>query len=233
VLQRKRAVQAQRVATRLDLLGAGRRAQQPLDRIARGQVKQQECEGDDAEDDRARAQQTEQKPASHAENLASRVHLGVRPSAACLALLALACSSAARRGNTVILASGADLQSPNPLLTVHPLAKQVQRYALLVTLFRYDSTLTVIPYLARRWEWSADRTVLTARLFAGLRWHDGAPTTARDAAWTLQTALDPVTGYPRRSDLLSLQEASAPDDSTLVLRFATAQPGIPDVLTDL
>src|SRR6185369_9546033 len=67
----------------------------------------------------------------------------------------------------------------------------------------------------------------------GLRWHDGAPTTARDAAWTLQTALDPVTGYPRRSDLLSLQEASAPDDSTLVLRFATAQPGIPDVLTDL
>jgi len=157
----------------------------------------------------------------------------VRPSAACLALLALACSSAARRGNTVILASGADLQSPNPLLTVHPLAKQVQRYALLVTLFRYDSTLTVIPYLARRWEWSADRTVLTARLFAGLRWHDGAPTTARDAAWTLQTALDPVTGYPRRSDLLSLQEASAPDDSTLVLRFATAQPGIPDVLTDL
>jgi len=159
--------------------------------------------------------------------------LGVRPSAACLALLALACSSAARRGNTVILASGADLQSPNPLLTVHPLAKQVQRYCLLVTLFRYDSALTVSPYLARRWEWSPDRKALTLRLFPGLRWHDGAPTTARDAAWTLRTALDPATGYPRRSDLATLLEATAPDDSTLVLHFAAAQVGIPDVLTDL
>ena len=34
--------------------------------------------------------------------------------------------SPARRGRTVIYASGADLQSINPLVTVHPLAKQVQ-----------------------------------------------------------------------------------------------------------
>jgi len=157
----------------------------------------------------------------------------VRAPAACFALLALACSGAARRGNTVILASGADLQSPNPLLTVHPLAKQVQRYALLVTLFRYDSTLAVQPYLARRWEWSPDQRTLTVRLFAGLRWHDGAPTTARDAAWTLRTALDPTTGYPRRADLAALDAATAPDDTTLVLSFAEPQARVPDVLTDL
>jgi len=35
---------------------------------------------------------------------------------------------AARRGRTVLFASGADLHSINPLLTVHPLARQVQRY---------------------------------------------------------------------------------------------------------
>ncbi|HTL06132.1 MAG TPA: ABC transporter substrate-binding protein [Gemmatimonadales bacterium] len=157
----------------------------------------------------------------------------MRAPAACFALLALACSGAARRGNTVILASGADLQSPNPLLTVHPLAKQVQRYALLVTLFRYDSTLAVQPYLARRWEWAPDQRTLTVRLFAGLRWHDGAPTTARDAAWTLHTALDPATGYPRRADLAALDAATAPDDTTLVLRFAEPQARVPDVLTDL
>src|ERR1051326_3829350 len=68
-----------------------------------------------------------------------------------LPLLVLACSPvAARRGDTVIMASGADLQSPNPLLTVHPLARQVQRYVLLVTLVRYDSALAPEPYLARR-----------------------------------------------------------------------------------
>jgi hypothetical protein len=81
--------------------------------------------------------------------------LGVRFPAAAALLLVAACTSAPRRGNTVILASGADLQSANPLLTTHPLARQVQRYALLVTLVRYDSALTMAPYLARRWEWSA------------------------------------------------------------------------------
>ena len=151
-----------------------------------------------------------------------------------LPLLVLACSPvAARRGDTVIMASGADLQSPNPLLTVHPLARQVQRYVLLVTLVRYDSALAPEPYLARRWDWSRDSTALTLHLFAGLRWHDGAPTTARDAAWTLDAARDPVTGYPRQSDLAGLAAVAAPDDTTLTLRFARPQAGIPDVLTDL
>lgn len=152
---------------------------------------------------------------------------------ASLALLALACSSAPRRANTVILASGADLQSANPLLTTHSLARQVQRYALLVTLVRYDSALTPTPYLAREWHWSPDRMSLRMRIFSGLRWHDGTATTASDAAWTLEAARAPATGYPRRSDLDALLGATAPDDSTLLLRFSRPMPGIPDVLTDL
>jgi len=159
--------------------------------------------------------------------------LSVRFPVGCLALLSLACSSAPRRGNTVILASGADLQSPNPLLTTHPLARQVQRYALLVTLIRYDSALTPTPYLARSWSWSADRTALTLHLFSGLRWHDGAATTARDAAWTLDAARDPAGEYPRRRDLADLTAVTAADDSTLVLQFAAPRDVVPDVLTDL
>lgn len=157
----------------------------------------------------------------------------VRLPLGCLTFLFLACSSAPRRGNTVILASGADLQSANPLLTTHPLARQVQRYALLVTLVRYDSTLTPVPYLARSWDWSADSTALTFHLFSGLTWHDGLPTTAQDAKWTLDAARDPAGEYPRRRDLGDLTAVTAPDDSTLVLHFAGARSGIPDVLTDL
>lgn len=152
---------------------------------------------------------------------------------ACLIVLALACSSAPRRANTVILASGADLQSANPLLTTHSLARQVQRYALLVTLVRYDSSLTPIPYLATRWAWSPDSATITLRIFSGLSWHDGAPTTAHDAAWTLEAARDPATGYPRQNDLTALLSATAPDDSTLVLRFSHPVARLPDVLTDL
>lgn len=148
--------------------------------------------------------------------------------------LTLACGpTAARRGNTVILASGADLESVNPLLTTHPLARQVQRYALLTTLIRYDSTLTPIPYLATGWTWSRDSLALTFRIFSGLVWHDGHPTTAYDAAWTLERAIDPATGYPRMADLADLHDVWAPDDTTLELRFTQRQRHIPDALTDL
>lgn len=150
------------------------------------------------------------------------------------ALLTFACQPAAsRRGATVLFASGADLQSINPLLTVHPLARQVQRYVLLTTLARYDSALVPRPYLARSWRWSEGDRLLAFRLHPGVRWHDGRPTTARDVAWTLTAALDPATGYPRHAELADLERATAPDDSTVVLRFRAPQSRFPDVLTDL
>ncbi|HEY9013894.1 MAG TPA: ABC transporter substrate-binding protein, partial [Gemmatimonadales bacterium] len=150
------------------------------------------------------------------------------------AALAAACgSNAARRGATVLFASGADLQSINPLLTVHPLARQVQRYVLLTTLARYDSALTPRPYLARSWAWSPDRRQLTVRLETSVRWHDGRPTTSRDVVWTLDAARDPATGYPRANDAAAFSSVTAPDDSTVVIRFHQRQQSFPDLLTDL
>lgn len=151
-----------------------------------------------------------------------------------LALASSACGPmAAKRGDTVMFASGADLQSINPLLTVHPLARQVQRYVLFTTLVRYDSTMHPEPYLARAWHWSADHRVLTFILHGDVRWHDGALTRAQDAAWTLNAARDSATGYPRFLDLRNLAEVVAPDDTTLVLHFTAPPPAMPDVLTDL
>jgi peptide/nickel transport system substrate-binding protein len=154
---------------------------------------------------------------------------------AVLAALALAgCGSvAAKRGATVMFASGADLQSINPLLTLHPLAHQVQRYVLFTTLVRYDSAMQVQPYLARSWRWSPDHRRLTFVLHDDVRWHDGTPTTARDAAWTLNAARDSVTGYPRYQDVRGMSQVQASDDTTLVLQFSKPQTRMPDVLTDL
>lgn len=150
------------------------------------------------------------------------------------AALALGCGRQGdRRPETVLLASGADLQSANPLVTTHPLAKQVQRYVLLTTLVRYDSLLQVEPYLARGWTWSPDHRTATFILASGLRWHDGVPTTADDVAWTLDAARDPATGYPRLHDLAGITSVHRQDDSTVVLTFDTPQARVPDVLTDL
>ena len=139
----------------------------------------------------------------------------------------------ARPAGTVVYASGADLESANPLVTVHPLALQIQRYALYVTLARYGDSLDPVPYYARSWRWSTDSTRLTFDLASGLRWHDGVPTTARDVAFTLDVARDPATGYPRYADLAGIESVTATDDNTVVIRFSRPATHFPLVLCEL
>lgn len=149
-----------------------------------------------------------------------------------LLVLVSACT-VERPPGTLFFASGADLQSINPLLTTHPLARQVQRYVLLTTLAQRDSALRIVPYLAQRWDWSPDRRGLTLHLRRDLRWHDGSPTTADDVLFTLHAARDPRTGYPRASELACLATLRRSDAATLFLEFCRPQEDLPDVLTDL
>lgn len=149
------------------------------------------------------------------------------------ASMVIAACTAQRQPGVAVIASGADLESANPLVTTHPLARQVQRYALFVTLLRYDSTLTPRPYLARSWRWSDAGRTLTLSLVPDLRWHDGAPTTARDAAFTFLAAHDPATGFPQAAELATLDTAIAVDDTTLTLRFTRAPARLPSLLAEL
>ena len=148
-------------------------------------------------------------------------------------MAAIACGGSARGNDTVVYASGADLESANPLVTVHPLSRQIQRFALFVTLARYDSALVPQPYFARGWDWNGERDELTLRLHTGVSWHDGKPTTARDVVFTVDAARDRATGYPRYADLATVASVAAPDDSTVTIRFTTPPPGFPGVLCEL
>ncbi|MFI5207687.1 MAG: ABC transporter substrate-binding protein [Gemmatimonadales bacterium] len=155
-----------------------------------------------------------------------------------LALALMGCRSPEPAG-TVFYASGADLQSINPLLTTQPLARQLQRYVLFTTLVRYDSALAPMPYLARSWAWSDAHRTLTFVLQPGVRWHDGVRTTAADVKFTLEAAKDPTTGYPRSGELECLANIDAPRHrgteapDTVRLTFCKPQERIPDVLFDL
>jgi len=161
-----------------------------------------------------------------------------RRASTCVGILALSgvaatCGTASRTSDTVVYASGTDLESANPLVTIHPLSRQIQRFVLLVTLARYDSALVPRPYFATRWDWSARGDELTLHLFPRLAWHDGRPTTSRDVVFTLDAARDRSTGYPRYGDLATIAETRAPDDSTVVIRFSTPPPGFPTIFAEL
>jgi peptide/nickel transport system substrate-binding protein len=149
----------------------------------------------------------------------------------CLAFI-VACG-VTRPSDVVVFASGSDLESANPLVTIHPLARQVQRHMLFVTLVRYDSALAVEPYFARAWRWSTDRRVLDMRLMSGLRWHDGQPATARDVAFTVRAARDGRTGFARAADLASIDTMVVTSDTSLVIRFRGSQRELPAILAEL
>jgi peptide/nickel transport system substrate-binding protein len=150
-----------------------------------------------------------------------------------LLALALACAGAPRPADVVVYASGTDLESANPLVTIHPLSRQVQRHVLLVTLLRYDSTLTPQPYYARQWAWSPDRRTVTMSLAPDLRWHDGTPTSAADVAYTLLAARDPRSGFARAADLDLLDTVVATTAATIRISFRTPQRELPTIFAEL
>ncbi|MBC7975655.1 MAG: peptide ABC transporter substrate-binding protein, partial [Myxococcales bacterium] len=83
------------------------------------------------------------------------------------------------------------------------------------------------------WRWSDTGRTLTLSLAPDLRWHDGVPTTSRDAAFTFLAARDPATGFPRAAELATLDTAIATDDTTLLLRFSRAPARLPALLAEL
>ena len=155
-----------------------------------------------------------------------------RASIAAIAAL-LACGPAVRPDDVVVYASGTDLESANPIVTIHPLSRQVQRHVLFVTLARYDSALSLQPYYARSWTWSADRRTLFMTLDKNLRWHDGVPTTARDVAFTIRAARDPRAGFARAADLAAVDTVIATADTALAIRFRSPQRGLPPIFAEL
>ena len=149
------------------------------------------------------------------------------------ALLGAGCAGAPRSPDTIVVASGTDLEGMQPLTTVHPMSRQVQKYLVFTPLVRLSATLTPEPWAATRWSWNADRTTLTFTIDTTLRWHDGAPFTADDAAFTLSQGARKDVGYARGADLREFDAVSANGPSELTIRFARPQADVPLVLAEL
>lgn len=150
-----------------------------------------------------------------------------------MALLVAGCIAPERPADTVVMASGADLESGNPVVTIHSLTRQLQRYALFVTLFKFDSTLQPEAYFATQWEWDQRRQVLQLRLHPNLLWHDGAPTTAQDVQFTINAARDPAVGSPRAGDLSDVDSVHVVSDTIVAIHFRLPQTRVPNVLAEL
>jgi peptide/nickel transport system substrate-binding protein len=75
------------------------------------------------------------------------------------------------------------------------------------------------PYLAKSWTLSDDQLTWTFKLRDGLKWSDGKPLTAADAAWTLNLVMtDDVAATANGTLVAGFDKVTAPDATTLVIK---------------
>jgi peptide/nickel transport system substrate-binding protein len=100
------------------------------------------------------------------------------------------------------------------------------------TLVEYDpkDVTKIVPGTAESWSSSPDGLTLTFKLRSDLKFPDGTPATAEDAAWSLQRAV--LLGYFSSANLIQwgfnkdqiADQIQAPDATTLVLKLSKPYP---------
>ncbi len=87
-------------------------------------------------------------------------------------------------------------------------------------LIKYDKNLQLVGDLAQSYQVAADGQTITFRLRKNVRWHDGAPFTARDVLYTYRVIIDPKTPTAYSEDFKQVASVTAPDPFTVVVRYA-------------
>ncbi|MDI3337100.1 ABC transporter substrate-binding protein [Defluviimonas aestuarii] len=100
-----------------------------------------------------------------------------------------------------------------------------------VNLVRYSDDLeTIVPNVAKSWEWNDDYTQLTFQLRKGHKWSDGQPFTSADVKfWYDNLALDPnINEKPK--DYVTVagerMEVETPDETTVIFKLPAPKPGL-------
>jgi peptide/nickel transport system substrate-binding protein len=150
--------------------------------------------------------------------------MGTTAVAAALALTACsapAATSSTSAGGPFVVATSGEPDTLNPVLGYGSDGASL----IFDGLVARDAANELIPALATELPAvSADGRTVTAKLRAGVTFHDGAPLTADDVVATFRSVLDPAVDSTLRSDLdmLTGVTAAAPDTVVFALKYAYA-----------
>ncbi len=140
-----------------------------------------------------------------------------------LPLLAAGCRTDGMPPNTIVIGIESDPTNLDPRLATD--ANSARILGLVFSgLVRQDERGLIRPDLAARWENPNPRTYLF-HLREGVRFQHGAPVTAQDVRFTIESILDPALGSPHRSTFEMIERIETPDASTV--RFILKEPFAP------
>lgn len=115
------------------------------------------------------------------------------------------------------------IDSMNPFVAQSDYSYAVYEY-IYPQLVQYNASIGIAPDFARSWSVSADGKTWTFHTVPHARWSDGKPLTAADVAWTINEVMKYKNGPAGQwAGLLEhMIGASAPNPTTVVIRYATA-----------
>jgi peptide/nickel transport system substrate-binding protein len=153
--------------------------------------------------------------------------LAAAGAAALLAGIGLGAGAPASAADPVVLTVGItqDIDSANPFTGYLAEAYEIYQLEYPTLLNSSPEDFSPVPGLAESWQESADKKTWTYKLRAGMKWSDGTPLTAKDAAYTFNRIL---TGEYEKTNFGSytanITKAEATDDTTLVLTVSQPSP---------
>ncbi|HEU5394421.1 MAG TPA: peptide-binding protein [Candidatus Methylomirabilis sp.] len=121
-------------------------------------------------------------------------------------------------GDTIVEASIGDISGLIPNITSDSASHSVGSL-IYDGLVRTDRDLSLTGELAESWEISPDERTITFHLKKGVRWHDGAPFTARDVEFTYRYMRDPKTPTAYAEDFLQVARTEVVDPHTFRVRY--------------
>ena len=100
-----------------------------------------------------------------------------------------------------------------------------------VSLMRYSDDLqTIVPNVAKSWEWNDDFTQLTIKLRAGHKWSDGEPFTSADIVFYHDNLMLDTNIFETPKDYITVagepMTIEAPDDTTVIFTLPAPKPGL-------
>ncbi|MEI4197102.1 ABC transporter substrate-binding protein [Roseovarius sp. E0-M6] len=100
-----------------------------------------------------------------------------------------------------------------------------------VNFVRYSDDLqTIVPNVAKSWEWNDDFTQLTLKLREGHKWSDGTPFTSADVRFWHDNLMLDANIFEKPKDYVTVggetMTVDTPDDTTVIFNLPAPKPGL-------
>ncbi|MEV7037683.1 ABC transporter substrate-binding protein [Amycolatopsis sp. NPDC051061] len=150
--------------------------------------------------------------------------VGAVVAAATMAALPLAAPAQAQQGKVLRVALTTGIDHLNPFTAVLAASTQIGRFTYEFLTVPNAEKAEASPALAESWTPSPDKLTWTFKIRGGVKWSDGQPVTAKDAAFTFNRMLTDENARTANGNYVAnFETVTAPDDTTLVIKTKTVQ----------